>query len=86
MYLAGYSAIDIVSGLIYALSFKLCLILKFSQTEGLYFYSYIERQLRQYAAARYDALNLPCVLPYRTNCMFPQHSEKKKTGEACYDP
>ena len=53
MYLAGYSAIDIVSGLIYALSFKLCLILKFSQTEGLYFYSYIERQLRQYATARY---------------------------------
>lgn len=51
MYLAGYSAIDIVSGLIYALSLKLCLILKFSQTEGLYFYSYIERQLRQYAAA-----------------------------------
>ena len=32
MYLAGYSTIDIVSGLIYALSFKLCLILKFSQT------------------------------------------------------
>ena len=81
MYLAGYSAIDIVSGLIYALSLKLCLILKFSQTEGLYFYSYIERQLRQYAAARYDAQIYLVFFHIGQTVCFPQHSEKK-TGEA----
>ena len=85
MYLAGYSAIDIVSGLIYALSFKLCLILKFSQTEGLYFYSYIERQLRQYAAARYDAqIHLVFFHIGQTVCFL--NILRKRQEKLIYDP